>query len=421
MSLRRRTALARLALPGILPLLRAPPAGAQTAAGPAPAEPLLPGIPAEPAEPGRADTTIQWLPTADVGGWPLLTTVVGEGDAASRATWIIDTGATHHAADPRWAAEQRLSPSGRQRLTTATGTQTVSLFELPPMRSGSLAWPSTPAVAFDMRAYEELTGMRLAGILGQSLWNPQSLTLDMSGLRLLANHSPPWPDALTLPLQWDAGLPVLHLSVADGPPEPWLLDTGNPGALVVFAHRARTWLAPGSPLPRLRVREPGGDIDIACGLVSSLRAEGRILARDIPAVLEAGSAARRGAHFDRLAGSLGSALLAEGGLTLNQRDNKVTLRLRAEPLPGGFGFTLRRTPDGGSAVQAVLGNSPAERAGLQPGDRLLQLGQDDVRFLVPTQVWQRLQGSETARLLWQRGDIRRDTPLARDRFFPRLT
>ena len=89
----------------------------------------------------------------------------------------------------------------------------------------------------------------------------------------------------------------------------FVFDTGNAGALLLFARRAESLLAGAPPLPETAVRELGGVVRARLARIDRVSAPGWV-ARQVPAALETGAAARRGLHFDRLAGSLVVALFS---------------------------------------------------------------------------------------------------------------
>ena len=115
--------------------------------------------------------------------------------------------------------------------------------------------------------------------------------------------------------------------------------------------------------------------------------------RELPAAFESGAPGERGAHFDRLSGSLGCAAFEAGALTLDGPGGRLLVELpglpEPVPLPGGFGLRLEA---GGAAprVAAVFDAGPAAAAGIAPGQWLLGLDDADARGWTPEQVWQRL-------------------------------
>lgn len=371
--------------------------------------PLGAGV-AWPAEDGAP---LQLLRTADIGGWPVLRAAIG----AREGAWIVDTGASTHAVDAGWASSMQFEELAPTRLTTVTGSRTVRRRLLPAWQAGALDGPASPAVEIDLGPYEALTGVAIAGILGMPLWAGGALVLDLAGRRMARMQAASLDAAFTTRLAFDQGLPVVHLAMGTRAPEPFLLDSGNPGALVLFARRAAELLAQAA-LPRLRVQEPGGSVEVAHALLDTLHFAGRRL-EQVPLALEIGARARGGAHFDRLSGSVGMALFEDGALALDPRAGLLHVRLAPIPLPGGFGFTLS-AQRGAAQVQSVIDGGPAARAGIAPADVLLALDGAPIAGASPAEVWSRLRALEQVRLRWQRGGRAQEARLARERFFPRL-
>mgnify|MGYP002623632501 CR=1 FL=1 len=365
--------------------------------------------------PVRAASTavIGHLPTADHGGWPTLAMQMADREGL----WLIDTGASEHAIDARVAEALKLSAVGRRELTTVTGTKWVREFALPALRSGTFEWGAATALEIDLRAYEALTGVALVGILGMPLWARAPWSIDFAAGRLATTGPLLTASAEAAPLTIDHGLPVVQMSLGAGPPEPFLLDTGNPGALVVFPRRAAELLAR-SRLPRLRVDEIGGSVQIALGLLDSVEMAGQRL-EQVPVVLAESAAARQGQHFDRLSGSVGAAMFDGGRLDLDAPSRRWRAIVSPMPMPGGFGFTLR---SGASAptVRAVIDGGPAAAAQVRPGDELIEVESATTAGMTPAQVWTMLRHVGRAAMRWRREGTVRQATLARERFFPRL-
>ena len=224
-----------------------------------------------------------------------------------------------------------------------------------------------------------------------------------------------------LPLRWEQGLPVVSLALGARSAEGFVFDTGNAGALVLFARRAEALHAEAGALPQTTVRELGGSVQAGFARIERLAAPGWAAAQ-VPAALESGSAARRGHHFDRLAGSLGTALFEPGAVTLDGPGERLIVELPGlpdpPPLPGGFGFRL----EGGSwlRIGAVIDGGPAAAAGLQAGDAVQAIDGADARAWSPAQAWAALAGREQAVLQLFRDGRSRRVELRRERFFPLL-
>lgn len=377
--------------------------------------------------PGRAQGVpagalpLQLLRTGDIGA--LLSVEIALGGRPTR--WLIDSGATTALIAPALAAAlglQRLAPV---RVATAGGVQTRDRFALPPLPLLGAAGAGSPAVAVDLDAVLGEAGGVLDGVLGAPWLRTVATRFDLAGgeLRWSATAEPS-SNAAVLPVRWDEGLPVVSFQLGARPAEGFLFDTGNAGALVVFARRARALLDEAGALPETTVRELGGSVRVRYARVDRLATAGW-RARDVPAALEAGAVARRGAHFDRLAGSIGNALFESGAVTLDGPGARLIVELpglpEPAPLPGGFGFALTRRQGAALAIGAVIDGGPAATAGVGPGDAVLAIDGSDVRTASPAQAWQMLARRDAATFeLATRDAPARRVRLDRQRFFPLL-
>jgi hypothetical protein len=191
---------------------------------------------------------------------------------------------------------------------------------------------------------------------------------------------------------------------------------------VVFEQHARRLLSTTAALPQTTVRELGGEVTANYALIGSIHGPG-FVANEVPTAFEAGARARRGGHFDRLAGSLGAALFRGSRVGLDSGSAAAWL-VDAHAggslpvLPGGFGFAL-----GGSGpltVTAVIDGGPAAGAGVAPRSRLLAVQGQDAERMQAHEVWQALDGVDSAAFVWSppTGTAQRATTLQRERLFP---
>ncbi len=361
----------------------------------------------------QAGLALTWRHTGDIGALALVeATLHGRPWRA-----MVDTGATSAIVSTDLARELALERVDRVRVATLGGVQQAERVRVTDLRLAGAATPAVTALVLDLPA---LLGPALEGVdglIGMSSLRGQHCVFDFARQRLQVGADAP---AQGLPLRFEAGLPVIELRLGARDPAPFLFDTGNAGALVVFEHHARRLLAGAPPLPPFAVRELGGTVNAQLALLERVDGPG-FVAHDVPAAFESGTRARRGGHFDRLAGSVGGALFRSARVTLDAREPGAW---RVEPsalppLPGGFGLALdgQRPP----RIAAVIDASPAARAGLAPGQRLLALQGRSARDLAAHEVWQLLDGVDSAAFDFARAD---ETPLratlARERFLPQL-
>ena len=337
---------------------------------------------------------------------------------------LVDSGASIAVVSPAVAAAQRLPVRERTRVATVGGVVELERVELPPLDIAGQRIEGLQALVLDVAQQLGDAGAGIGGLLGAPLLRERVTRLDLAGGRLHWGREIDPAAGAVWPLRWDRGLPVIELRLGDRDPAPFLFDTGNAGALVVFARHASRLMGDNrganQELPRVTMAELGGPVTVHQALLQTLTAPG-YTAHDVPVVFEAGPAARRGAHFDRLAGSAGLALFAAGAVTLDGPGGRLVVEqpgLPAVPaLPGGFGFALRSMVGAPPEVSAVFAGGPAARAGVQPGQRLRAIDDQALDGVGAGEVWRRLAGAASARFDFD--GLAAPRTLARERFFVR--
>jgi hypothetical protein len=348
------------------------------------------------------------LHTGDLGALAAVTAQLGD------QPWrcLLDTGASVAVVSPRIARELRLAVIARSRVAAAGGVMTVERVALPAVELAGARVPAGEALVIDLAAQLGDAGAGIDGLLGAPSLRGAITRWDFAAGQVQRLDSVPRQGAVW-PLRWDQGVPVIDLALGARVPASFLFDTGNAGALLVFARHAAA-LGGTQALPSVTVRELGGAVTAQHALLERLSAPGCVW-REVPVAFEAGGGARRGAHFDRLAGSAGLALFAAGAVTLDGPGGQLVVEQpglpEPAPLPGGFGFTLGAA----RSVNAVFDASPAARAGVRPGQRLLALDERDPGS--NAEVWHMLHGRAAARFAFD--GLSAPVTLARERFFPR--
>jgi predicted aspartyl protease len=371
---------------------------------------------------GMASVPLRLLRTGDIGALPFIEIVLG----GEPTRWLVDSGATTALITPALAARLNLRRHFFQaQVATAGGVQKVDRFALPALPVlGPVADAS--ALAIDLGDLFGPAGVQVDGLLGAPWLRGGATTFDFARgeLRWSPVGAAPPPGAIVLPLRWDDALPVLRLAIGERAAEDFLFDTGNAGALVVFVHRAQTLLANAGHLPATTARELGGTVRAYHARIERLAAPG-VTWRDVPAVLESGTTARRGGHFDRLSGSLGAALFEAGAVTLDAAGEHLVIELPGLPdplpLPGGFGMTLGTPGGAGLAISAVIEGSPAAAAGVEAADTVTAIDGSSTLGWTTVDAWQALAGRSAAEFeLSRAGSAPRRVRLERQRFFPLL-
>lgn len=364
--------------------------------------------------PSVVTAPIRLLHTGDIGAVPLV-----QVDAGGRTTWwLIDTGATVNAIAPRLAQQINARPAGARRVESIGGGRTANVVELPPLRVGGERFDAVQAVELEIDDYFARVGAEVAGILGQPFLSRQPVTFDFAQRQLVLGVPQAMAEGtVTVPLAVDSGLPVLQLSLGQRPAGRFLFDSGNPGALVLFAAGARRLLPGELGLPELTIAELGGTVTARFARVDASGAAGLALS-DVPVAIEGGHRARRGGHFDRLDGSLGLAPLLNTRVTIDMRAATLSIDAsRIGAVAGGFGLVLAQSP-AGPVVVAVLESGPAAAAGIRPGDRLLAV--DGEASGAVAALWSSLAARDEAEFRFAVAGGERTVRLQRPAFFPRL-
>jgi hypothetical protein len=364
----------------------------------------------------QARSPLHRLHTGDLGALAAIDATLGG------EPWrcLLDSGANVAVVSPQVAQRQRLRVIATSRVATAGGVLSVDRVALPAVQVGDMPLAVREALVLDLAATLGDAGAQVDGLVGAPALRDAVTRWDFAAGRvdwLARSGDADAAAAAVWPLRWDQGLPVIELRLGERAPARFMFDSGNAGALVVFAHHAAA-LGGIDALPRLTMRELGGPVTVHQALLGRLAAPG-YTARDVPVAFEAGGGARRGAHFERLAGSAGLALFAAGAVTLDGAGGRLVVEQpglpgEAPPLPGGFGFVLTGALD----VAAVLDGGPAARAGVKPGARLRSLDGAPLAGARASDVWRALQGRESAEFDFS-GMAGSGVVLARERFFAR--
>ena len=367
----------------------------------------------------RPDTVVPltiW-PTGDIG--LLVTVAVRIG--AEPALAVLDTAATTHIVDPLLARTAALRQDGSLEVALAGGRRSVPRLQIPALRladAGTEVDGDRTAIELDLAPLRAATGADIRVLLGAPWFADRSVTFDLRAGELhLGASGLPAGAAIEIALRLDDALPVLDVALTPTLHGSFLLDTGNAGALVVFAHRAQQWASAGR-ITQASARELGGSI--SARYARSARTQvGGWTRTQVPIALELGAAAHRGGPFDRLDGSLGLACFDDARFTVDLSARRLRIE-RAPTRPdvaGGFGF-LPEARDGALTVQTVLPDSPAAHADLQPGDRIALHGRAALRSA--PELWRAVRGRDRIDLEVESKGARRSVTLERSSFFPLL-
>jgi hypothetical protein len=236
----------------------------------------------------------------------------------------------------------------------------------------------------DLAGLEPHLGRRVPGIVGSDLFLRFTVELDYEGGRVVLHqtrHFQPRPDDVRLPLRLHRHRPYVEATLT-------LPDGGEIGGQFLVDTGTNTSLQLNSPfLSRHQVLERvGPTVGIMTGGVGgrTTEREGRLVALklgpftlDAPTVVLSTSAT--GAGADPAAGVIGAGILNRFTVTTDYRNRTLFLRPNGrfgKPFPSdmaGFAISVGPNDPRDFAVRWVDPGSPAERAGLAPGDRLIEI------------------------------------------------
>jgi hypothetical protein len=288
-----------------------------------------------------AEIELQRVATGDIG---VLLTVTARWEGRPLRL-LIDSGATHNLLAP-WIVAQPNAPSEAVRLHSAAGTLVGRRVSLQGLQIGAQTLDGQTAVQVDLAPLLGPLAGEVDGVLGVPSLDGRRIAVDLQRDRIDFDAE---PAAKGAPLQRVGRLPVLAVDM-QGQNRPLLVDTGAAGGIVRLSRWfgiAGLWLAPRVEVAGVeRLQVPVADLP------------GTALGRALP---------------DGIAGTLGMAVLDGCRFTLDLAADRLVLHDCAKPaVPGGFGLQWQER-GGALTLVNVWPGSPAQRAGLRAGDRVITI------------------------------------------------
>jgi len=348
----------------------------------------------------RADSgpvPLRRIALGELGGWIELTATL-DGRAGR---WVLDTGASRNLVSPALARQLGLEPAGTVRAETPLGAVQGGEVTLPPLAVGRFEQRDQRALVSEPARLLGPAGDGIDGVLGVPWLAGQRAELDLRGWtgRFGADDGAACPAGLdAVPLTRHLTLAVIALDAG----ERYVLDSGNPAGLIRIEAEPPVPATPGLILAggmRLTVLPEAA-------LGPQRRSNVPVLRLTQPALRRVlGNAAR---------GLAGTAFLDGARWALDLARDRLCVEAGRFATPGGFGLVPERAGEG-LHVQQVLPGSPADRAGLRPGETITHwAGLPASRAL--SELWQALQGREE--LVLGVGDPVRELTLRRAIFAP---
>ena len=328
--------------------------------------------------------------------------------------WLLDTGSSHNLIATGLAEQLKLKAVASSEMATIGGRQSSTYYQLPLVKIGDLKLNRQSASATNL-SHLSAPGYVVSGILGVPALAKLAVTLDFQQRQVILADSlsdavhrgaPP----VIVPFRLQGGVPVAKTLVDGGRAANFILDTGNATSLVVLP--AFSQLNPGAQFSFVETRDLGGNIPARLARMTSLQL-GQQFYHDIPVSLPLNN--NRYQQAD-LAGSLGNGLLGRQRVTFDFPNQRLLIQntFQRRRMAGGFGFRLARS----NVIEVVLPNSPAQRSGLQVGERIVAV--NGQKADTAHQIWPRLFANKRVQLTLQRGNQLRDVVLERAHFLPAL-
>jgi len=315
--------------------------------------------------------------------------------------FLLDTGAMGAGRiDASLVARLGLVPSGEAQATDGSGRlgPTLKEYRLATLQLGPVTWKDVRMISRDYNQHGAEVRGHIAGVLGFHLFRDLLMTIDYPGRVLrLDSGALPAPDGQTLiPLLDLESVPTVTIDLA-GQSVSARIDTGSMGAISIDADLAVALPLAGEPRKIGEARTVTGAFAISSVKLGGNAQIGAHVLHQPELVIGVPSPAV----------NLGGRVLQQFALTFDQRNARLRITRGAAAAPSGstkrYGILLAMQPGAPMLVDGVESGSIAERAGLQAGDRIIQLNGQPVDELNMAARAAALRGSPVTLLVERTG------------------
>lgn len=282
--------------------------------------------------------------------------------------------------DEEVAVELGLKPTGTQRIGDPNSPEAIEaqLVNVARVTVGNLKLTDVNAVTWKRQ------GMGIAdfprGVVGLGLFGSRVVTIDYPRKQLIVESGAlPAPDGRTvLKATFDDGIPSVQIDVA-GVAFRAHLDSGSTGFLGLPVGAAQTLPLEAAPVQIGRARTASGDYAVL---------EARLKGSVTIGALGLENPKLRFVDLPRA--NLGSDLLRTLVVSVDRKNGRVRLVSAGKPLEPSerprLGVLTRGLKDGLLPVENVAPGSPADAAGVRPGDQIVRLNDHAVADMSPAQL-----------------------------------
>lgn len=323
--------------------------------------------------------------------------------------FLLDTGADVTFLDPQIDTPVPLTLTASDLTIGGIGAErrVMSFAEGVELSVGGLVMRDQRIVALDTAEIEQALGTRIDGFLGWDMLRHFQWELDFQTRTLRIHRERPldWPVSGWIPLGPKRTIPV-SVSIADHIVEgDFALDTGGEGFLTVYPNASRH-VVTRDAAPTLESRGIGGNLEMRYVMADRVDLAGTAI-ENVPVALTGGETSVARASHD---GHIGLDTLGLFRLLVDGPAERVHF------IPTGLGPSVAPRVLIGIAlaaegetlrdyrIQSVTPDSPAEAAGLQPGDLILEVDGRDASAMLLPEVRDLMKEPRMHRIVVRRGD-----------------
>lgn len=354
------------------------------------------------------------MPLVRVGPYLLVDVTVND---SLTAPFLLDSGSGATCVDTGLVRALGLTSGGEIETRGVAGAGTASFVTLRSLSVPGATLSGQSVAAVDLASVREFVGGSMAGILGWDFLSRFVVRLDYRKGRMTLYDPQAFTyegDGEVLPARVQLNVPQVQAHV-NGHQGWFVLDTGNGGSLMLHAPFVRSTgiLSGREGLPESVVRGIAGAQGVRYGRIDTLT----VGSHAFHDVITAFSTAEEGFLASReVAGNIGSLVLECFTLYLDLQHERVFIEPNeltgAAPAENLTGLVLTSRMNR-VMVDQVLPESPAESAGISPGEFVLEVDDRITDGMSPVEVGQLLRRPEgsTLRLRLERLGVAYETDL----------